>query len=238
MNESALRVLGYVRASTAEQEITLDAQRSRIRAWADLNGAEVVDVVEDAGESGSKPLAQRPGGARIAALLAARTNHLEADAVVVVALDRLGRDTAEQIALLKRFRTGRVGIVAINNQVDLATPMGRAMAKMAAVWAELERELIGQRTAAALGELRDQRRIYGPTPFGFRREGEGREARLVPEAAEQATLARIRELRAGDAGYDRVARQLNAEGRPTKRGGQWAAMSVRSVLRTAEKLAV
>src|SRR4051812_8163162 len=49
----------------------------------------------------------------------------------------------------------------------LATPQGRAMADVTAVFAELERALIAQRTAEALGELRAQRRIYGPVPLPF-----------------------------------------------------------------------
>lgn len=49
-------------------------------------------------------------------------------------------------------------------------------------------------------------------------------------------IVSIREGKAVPAGYGRVAKQLNAEGRPTKRGGLWAAMSVRSVLLTSEKL--
>jgi DNA invertase Pin-like site-specific DNA recombinase len=108
-----LKVTGYARVSTAEQAadgLSLDAQEARIKAWCEATGAELVEVVRDEGVSGSKLLAERPCGRRIAHLLDARRP--TADAVVVVRMDRLGRDAAEQIALLKRFRSGKVGLVS------------------------------------------------------------------------------------------------------------------------------
>jgi site-specific DNA recombinase len=140
----------------------------------------------------------------------------------------LGRDAAEQLALLKRFRTGKVGLVAIAQQIDLATPHGRAMAQIGAVFAELERSLIAERTAEALTELRRQGRAWNHPPFGF----DTVDGHLVVNPLEQRSLARIRELRDAGVSYHKIAALLDAENRPTKRGGPWQAASVRSVLRT------
>lgn len=228
-----MRVIGYTRVSTQEQAtegMSLDAQASRVRAWAEATGAEVVEVVRDEGVSGTKLLAERPGGRRIADLLDARRP--AADAVVVVRMDRLGRDAAEQLALLKRFRAGKVGLVAIAQQIDLATPHGRAMAQIGAVFAELERSLIAERTAEALTELRQQGRAWNHAPFGW----DIVDGRLVANLTEQDSLARIRDLRAAGTSYHKVAAILGAEGRATKRGGPWQAASVRSVLRTAAQM--
>jgi site-specific DNA recombinase len=227
-----LRVVGYARCSTTEQAtegMSLDAQAARIRAWCDAMGADLIEIIVDAGVSGTKPLADRPGGAKIVDLLSARQS--DVDAVVIVRLDRLGRDAAETLAYLRRFRTSRLGLISIVDRVDLGTPQGRAMAQMSAVFAELERALLGQRTSEALAEKRRQGRVYGPTPFGLRRTPDGR---LVADRKEQGTLRRIRELRADGLGYARVAAALNTEKRPSKKGGPWAAMSVRSVLLTSE----
>ncbi|HET9061426.1 MAG TPA: recombinase family protein [Acidimicrobiales bacterium] len=227
-----MRAIGYSRVSTAEQAsegMSLEAQDARIRAWAVAHAADLVDVVVDDGVSGTKALADRPNGRRIASLLDARRP--EADAVVVIRLDRLGRNAAEQLALYRRFRAGRVGLVAVSQHIDLATPHGRAMAGVSAVFAELERDLIAQRTAEAIGELRSQGRRYGPVPFGW----VDHEGQLVPDADEQEVLERIRDLRGQGVAYNRVAATLNAEGVKTKHGGLWAAMSVRSVERTSAK---
>ena len=230
----SLRVVGYTRVSTVEQAsegLSLDAQASRITAWCETQGAELVEIVRDEGVSGTKLLAERTGGRRVAHLLESRRP--SADAVVVVRMDRLGRDAAEQIALLKRFRSTKVGLVAIAQQIDLATPHGRAMAQIGAVFNELERALIAERTTETLSELRHQGRAWNHAPFGWNTV----DGRLEANAIEQETLARAIELRSSGMGYLKIAETLNAEARPTKRGAPWQSMSVRSVLRSAEKMA-
>ena len=232
--KTPLQVVGYTRVSTVEQAsdgMSLDAQETRISAWCEAMGAELAELVTDGGVSGTKLLADRPGGRKIARLLESRRP--QADAVVVVRMDRLGRDAAEQIALLKRFRTGKVGLVAIAQQIDLATPHGRAMAQIGAVFNELERALIAERTTEALAELRLQGRAWNHAPFGW----DAVDGRLVANPGEQRTLARAETLRADGLGYLKIAEALNREERPTKRGGQWQSMSVRSVLRSAERMA-
>lgn len=229
-----LKVIGYARVSTTEQAaadgLSLDAQEARIRAWCEANGAELVEIFLEEGVSGSKLLSERPGGRRIAHLLEARRP--TADAVVVVRMDRLGRDAAEQIVLLKRFRAGKVGLVAIAQQIDLATPHGRAMAQIGAVFNELERALIAERTTEALAELRSQGKAWNHAPFGWWSV----EGKLEVHSDEQRTLAQIEELREAGLGYLKIARVLNADKRLTKRGGPWQAASVRSVLLSAEKM--
>ena len=238
MNRPSTRkfsVIGYSRVSTFEQAsegMSLDAQESRIRAWCEAQDAELVEIVRDEGVSGTKLLGERPGGRKVAHLLDSRRP--AADAVVVVRMDRLGRDAAEQIALLKRFRSGKVGLVAIAQQIDLATPHGRAMAQIGAVFNELERALIADRTTEALSELRAQRRAWNHAPFGWDAIG----GRLEANLAEQETLSRIRDLRGSGLGYLKIARTLNHEGLATKRGGPWQAASVRAVLGSSERLAV
>ena len=209
--------------------MSLDAQRGRIRAWCEAAHAKL-SVVEDLGVCGSRRLEDRPGGSEIAALLNQRQP--SADAVAVVRLDRLGRDAAETLELLKRFSSGRVGLVSIIDRLDLTSPQGRAMAGVSAVFAELERELIGQRTAEALDELRNQGRVYGPVPFGY----DAVDGLLVESPAEQVVLDFMQAMRRGGMSYARIAACLNADRIPSKQGGRWHAMSVRSVLQTNERL--
>lgn len=223
----ALRVVAYVRCSTADQAndgLSLDAQTARIEAWAAATGSTVIETIIDAGVSGTKPLASREGGKRIAALLSAKSP--DVDAVVIMRLDRLGRDAAESLALYKRFRAGKVGLVSIVDQVDLATAHGRAMAGVSAVFAELERSLIAQRTTDALAELKRQGKAWNHPPLGW----EVQEGRLVVVEHEQATLSLIRELRASGWSYRAIALRLRDEHQPTKRGGRWEAATVRSTL--------
>jgi DNA invertase Pin-like site-specific DNA recombinase len=220
----------------------LATQEARIRTYAELVGIEITEVIVDAGVSGTKALASRDGGKRVMALLDARKPHV--DAVIVLRLDRLGRDAAEQLALLKRFRTGKVGLVSVNDRVDLATPHGRAMAQVGIVFAELERALIAQRTAETLRTRRDELKPWNHAPFGWRVEGADRRKlggedtrKLVPVESEQTTLTRMRELRDEGMSYNRIAGVLADEGHATKRGGKWAAMTVRETLRAQPDIA-
>jgi DNA invertase Pin-like site-specific DNA recombinase len=234
------RVIAYLRCSTQEQAeagLSLVAQRARIDAWCSATGAELIEVVEDMGVSGTRPISAREGGSQIAAggsqiaaVLQGRSPKV--DAIVVVRLDRLGRDAAETLQLLKRFASGSVGLVSITDRLDLSTPQGRAMAGVSAVFAELERALIGQRTAEALDRLRSQGRAYGPVPYGFDRHDD----LLVRNEAEQATLVLMRDMRDAGHSFAVIASRLNEQSTPSKRGGIWHAMSVRSVLRTIEKI--
>ena len=211
-----LRVLAYTRCSTEEQAVegvSLAAQLGRIEAWCEAMGAELVETIEDGGVSGTRPLAERPGGARVASLLDARKPGI--DAVVVARLDRLGRDASEALRCLRKFASGSVGLVSIAERIDLSTPQGRAMAQVTFVFAELERALIAQRTSDALSELRSRGLVYGPLPYGFRRH----EDSLIVYDAEQAVLARMRRLRAKGKSYNAIAQSLNRAGTPAKKGG-------------------
>jgi site-specific DNA recombinase len=230
-----VKIAGYVRVSTQEQVsegMSLEAQENKIRSWAQANDHEVIEIFVEEAVSGSKLVSDRPQGKRIAKLLEARRP--AADAVVVTKLDRLGRDAAEQMSLLKRFRTGKVGLVAISQHIDLASPHGRAMAQISAVFGELERALIAERTTETLADMRAQGRVYNHAPFGWRAEGEY----LVRDDAEQATLSRLVELCSEGLSYRKVAANLTEEGHLTKRGGPWRPMTVRNVyLRTVEDAA-
>jgi len=207
--------------------MSLEAQRSRIEGWTEATNSRLVGVLEDAGVSGSSPLALRPNGSEVASLLDQREP--DVDAVVITRLDRLGRDASETLGYLHRFARGKVGLVSILDRLDLSTPQGRAMAGVAAVFGQLERELIGQRTAEALSELRNQGRVYGPVPFGYLRKGDT----LVPDDQEQSVIKQILAMRYREKSYRAIASWLNAEAIPAKRGGEWSAMSVRSVQLTA-----
>lgn len=223
-----------MRCSTQDQGesgLSLDAQQARIKAWSEATGAEVTEIVKDSGVSGTRRLRDRSGGKRLADVLSQRRPQVEA--VIVVRLDRLGRDAAETLELLKRFTKGSVGLISISERLDLSTPHGRALAGVSAVFSELERSLIGERTSEALRTLRDCGRVYGRTPYGYDRRG----ALLASDEREQRTLAFIRELRDCTYSFAAIAAQLNEKGIPSKRGGKWHAMSVRSVLMTSERLA-
>src|SRR5450759_800680 len=168
-----MNVAAYLRCSTDEQAVdgvSLSTQQGRIQAWCEATGAELVEVIEDGGVSGARPLSDRPGGARVASLLEARNPAV--DAVVIVRLDRLARNAADALYWLHKFASGSVGLVSIDDRLDLGSAQGRAMAGMVAIFSALERDLGAARTSDALRELRSRGKAYCRTPFGFERDGD------------------------------------------------------------------
>jgi DNA invertase Pin-like site-specific DNA recombinase len=81
------QVIGYVRVSTDEQTLSVEAQREALSHWCQGHGATLVEVYTDVGISGGAPLERRPG------LLAALSALTKGRALLVLRRDRLARDT-------------------------------------------------------------------------------------------------------------------------------------------------
>jgi DNA invertase Pin-like site-specific DNA recombinase len=227
MNSDAMQdAISYIRVSSDEQAdsgLGLEAQRQRVAAYCEMKGLRLAEVFEDPGISGGKPLASRPAGSRL--LAAARKNK----AVVVVAkLDRLFRSVADAASIIADFDKKRIQLVAIAEGFDTTNPYGRAMAQMASVFAELERAMIRERTRSAMSVKRARgERISGHAPFGWDFDLGGR---LVANATEQQSINYMRQLRAEGLSFRGIAKRLDREGIPPKRGRQWMHTTVKSIL--------
>lgn len=136
--------LGYARVSTGHQ--SLDQQ---LDALADA-GVDAEHVHTDV-LSGTSTREQRPG---LAALLAyARPG----DTIVVVGIDRLGRNAAEVMTTIRDLDQREIVLRSLREGIDTSNPTGRMIAGVLASLAELELELGRERRSAA----RDARRARG-----------------------------------------------------------------------------
>ena len=205
------RAIGYLRASTAEQALSglgLDAQRSAIETECARQGWEIVATIADEGVSGSKAPAKRRG---LSDALA-RISNGEADLLVALRLDRLGRDAVDVLNLTKTTEVALVDFPA-----DLTTPAGRMVLTVLAGAAELERGLISERTRAAMAEAK-------------RRGVHCGRARVMPDEIR----ARILEAHAAGQSLNAIAREFNDQGVPTAHGGaKWYPATVRRVVLAA-----
>ena len=114
------RVIGYVRVSTDDQAregVSLDVQETRIRAYCEAKGWQLVSVVRDEGKS-AKDL-KRPGLQQILAALPKRGRCF--DVLVVVKLDRLTCSVRDLGNLTDAFKRARVGFTSIQESVDTAS---------------------------------------------------------------------------------------------------------------------
>lgn len=95
-----MKAAGYIRVSTEDQAkegVSLENQKAKIRAYAELKDLELTEIIEDAGIS-AKNL-RRPGMQRVLQLARSR----EIKAVIVFKLDRMFRSTVDALETTQNF---------------------------------------------------------------------------------------------------------------------------------------
>jgi site-specific DNA recombinase len=233
MNKHA-RVVGYVRVSTegqADGGVSLDAQRAKLEAYAVAMDLDLVTVEVDAGLS-AKTLA-RPALQRALAMLDGGA----ADGLLVAKLDRLTRSVRDLGDLVERYFAAKFALMSVADSIDTRSAAGRLVLNVLASVAQWEREATGERTRDALAHVRASGVRLGGEALGWERGDESDEEgrRIVRDVrGEVATVKRILALRAEGLTLRAIAGALAAEGHQTKRGGRWAAETVRKVLARAE----
>ena len=179
-------VIGYVRVSTelqASEGISLDAQRAKIAAWSELNGYSLAGIFIDAGISG-KRADNRPE------LQKALTAVTECRGVLLVySLSRLARSTKDTLAISDRLEKAGADLVSLSEKIDTTSAAGKMVFRMLAVLAEFERDLVSERTIAALQHKRKCGGRMGQIPFGSKVGDDG--DTLVPSLHEQQVINRV-----------------------------------------------
>jgi DNA invertase Pin-like site-specific DNA recombinase len=233
MSATRTRAVGYVRVSTERQAdggVSLDAQRAKLAAYAVAMDLDLVEIIEDAGYS-AKTL-DRPGISRALAMLDAG----EVDALLVAKLDRLTRSVRDLGALVERYFASRCSLLSVADSIDTRSAAGRLVLNVLASVAQWEREATAERTRDALAQVKAEGVRLGGEALGWRRgdetDEEGRRV-VVGVESEARTVARIVALRRDGLSLREIAATLTDEGYATKRGGEWAAATVRLVLRRA-----
>jgi DNA invertase Pin-like site-specific DNA recombinase len=223
--------IGYVRVSREEQAregVSLDAQRDRVAAYAVAKGLTLLDVIADEGRTGKDM--DRPG---LQSLLA-RCRAGEVGHVIVWKLDRLTRRTRHLLNLVEDLFLARgIELHSVSESLDTSTPHGRFVLTLFGGLAQMERELIVERTRSALAYKREQGEPTSHPPLGF--ASRGRRQRMAPVPAELEAVHRLLELWRGGCSFRSIAASLNAEGVRTKQGRRWHHSTVGKVVRGRER---
>lgn len=140
-----MAVIGYVRVSTDQQ--STDMQHD---AMARVSPER---IFEDVGYSGAK--ASRPG------LEAALEYLRDGDTLAVWRLDRLGRSTLHVLNLIKELSERGIGFQSLTEGIDTTTPQGRMLLAIIASFAEMEREILVERTKVGLDAARARGKVGG-----------------------------------------------------------------------------
>ncbi len=150
-------LIGYARVSTLDQN--LDLQKKALKE------AGCKKIYEDQ-LSGLR--AERPG------LNQALEQLRAGDTFVVWKLDRLGRNVKNLIEFVTNLETHKIHFKSLTDQIDTTSSMGRFFFHVMASLAQMERELIVERTRAGLNAAKQRGRIGG------------RKRRMTPSKVESA----------------------------------------------------
>ena len=187
--EKGLKAVGYVRVSTDEQAkegLSLAAQESRVTAYCEAKGWELLRVYRDEGQSG-KDL-DRPGIRQLIDDL--KGNGV--DVVIIVKLDRLTRSIRDLGSLIDVLFSG-VALASVEESLDSSTANGRMVMNLLGTVAQWEREIVGERTKAVLDHKAELGEWRGRIPYGF---CIGEDGKLVEDTEQIENIRRMKRLHA------------------------------------------
>jgi len=214
-----MKAIIYLRVSTQDQAdsgLGLDAQMSACLKKAGELGATEILTFTDAGVSGATEAEKRPGLAQ--ALATVRSG----DVIIVAKRDRLSRDLDIASAVEKTLRKKKVRFISAAGEGSepLSEDTGALMQRrMFQVFAEIERQMIRDRTRQALAVKKSRNERTGNIPYGYMLSDDGIHLESNPD--EQRTIDYIHTLRAAGLSFEAVVRRLNGEGVRTRKGAPW-----------------
>jgi DNA invertase Pin-like site-specific DNA recombinase len=139
----------YVRVSTDKQ--TIENQLEALRKVAEYRGWQEVAIYSDAGISGSKGRAERPGLDQMLKDASRR----KFDVVMAWAIDRVGRSLIDLLGTIQTMEACGVDLYLDQQALDTTTPAGKLMFQVTGAFAEFERSMIRQRIHAGLKRAKD-----------------------------------------------------------------------------------
>lgn len=216
-------IILYSRVSTnrqAKSGLGLEAQLARMQAFAKDNSFHIIGKFQDTVSGGGFNALEKRHGLK-AALEMARKHKCP---IMVAKLDRLSRN----VHFLSGLMEHRISFIVS----ELGLDIDPFTLHLYAALAEKERQLISDRTKAALQAAKARGVILGNPVNWEETRSKGRLAR-IKKADEFASHIKpiITEITdAGIRSLSGIARALNARGIPTARGGRWYATSVCNVL--------
>ena len=168
MGKARTKVYIYTRVSTAMQidGYSLDAQKARMKAFADYNDYEIVGEYEDAGKSG-KSIEGRFEFNRMMEDIKSGKDGVAF--VLVFKLSRFGRNAADVLSTLQIMQDFGVNLICVEDGIDSSKDAGKLMISVLSAVAEIERENIRVQTMEGrIQKAREGKWNGGFAPYGYR----------------------------------------------------------------------
>lgn len=223
--EQPTRAVLYLRISQDHtgEGLAVERQREDCEQIAEQRGWKIVGLYEDT-ESASDRNKKRPDYDRMVADYRAGAF----EAIICWDLDRLTRQPRQLEDWIEAAEERGLRLVTANGEADLSTDGGRLYARVKAAVARGEIERKGNRQKSAA----QQRAKHGKLAKGTRITGYTQNGETIPEEAALVRLIFERFTHGGTL-YG-IAKQLQADGVPTRTGGRWHPSSIRTILTNAK----
>lgn len=170
--------MGYARVSTRDQNLTMQLDA--------LHNAGVDKIFQETVSATKK---DRPEFTAMKAILRS------GDIVVVTKLDRLGRSLKDLIEHLDLFNEIGVQLVSLSENLDTSTATGKMLFNFIAMFAQMERDIISERTVAGLASARARGRLGG------RKKG-------ITKASEHKAILAVELYKENKTSVNDIAKQL------------------------------
>jgi site-specific DNA recombinase len=216
----------YIRVSTdrqAKEGDSLEEQESELKKFCDFRGFQIHQIYIERGKSGGNT--NRPEYQKLAKDIEAK----KINAIIVKKLDRLSRSLLDFEQLMTRLQANEVEFISLRESFDTTTAMGKAMLRVALVFAQLEREQTAERITDVM-QYRASLGLHngGHPPFGY--VCVNKEWVIFQKEKEIVELifSRFRELKSTLL----VATTLNDIGLKARRGKLWDCRQILKILQS------
>ena len=167
MEKEKTKVYTYTRVSTAMQVdgYSLDAQKARMKAFADYNDYQIVGEYEDAGKSGKSIEGRFEFNQMMEDIKSGKDG---VAFVLVFKLSRFGRNAADVLSTLQTMQDYGVNLICVEDGIDSSKDAGKLMISVLSAVAEIERENIRVQTMEGrIQKAREGRWNGGFAPYGY-----------------------------------------------------------------------
>ena len=204
-NEVDKSVVGYVRVSTEDQALSVEAQREQLSAWCSERKLPLVAVYDDIGVSGGAELDKRPG------LMRALDELKPGMVLLAIKRDRLARDTMNAAMIERLAERAGARVLTCDGAGEGDSPEAKLMRTMIDAFAEYERAIIRARTRVALSHKKARgEKTGGDVPYGYQLASDGKT--LIEDPKEKPVLDFIRQCRDEKLSMRKVVAALEENG--------------------------
>lgn len=214
----------YARVSTEEQAtegFSIPAQIEDIEAYATRNNMEIVARYVDEGVSG-KSISGRPEMKRLLKDIDSK----KFSKIIVYKIDRISRKSKDAMEIAERCEQANVSLISLNENFDIATPMGKMIFQIMSNFSEYERNSIVDRAKMGMLQRAKQGLFNGGRVFGY----ESVNKELIMNEEEAHVIRLIFDYAENDLGYKAIVSRLNTMGYKTKRGAHFSINTIKTIL--------